>query len=71
MNAGGVVEENRAGLGIVEFELGEHDGHAAVRELIEHGFFFTESHDGNAVDFALQACGGRMRPARQDRCWWS
>ena len=42
-------------------ELGEHDGHAAVRELIEHRLFFAEGHDGDAVDFALQhaarACG--------------
>ena len=61
VNAGGVVEENGAGLGIVELELGEHDGHAAVHELVEHGLFFAEGHHGNAIDLALQhaarACG--------------
>ncbi len=54
VNAGGVVEKNGAGLGIVELELGKNDGNAAVHELIEHGFFFAEGHHGHAVDLALQ-----------------
>jgi len=61
MNAGGVIEENRAGFGIVDFKLCEHDRHAAVRELIEHWLFLAEGHDGNAIDLALEhaasACG--------------
>ena len=54
MNAGGVVEQDGAGLGIVQFELGQHDGDAAVHELVEHGFLFAEGHHGDAVDLALQ-----------------
>ena len=67
MNAGGVVEQNGAGLGIVELELGEHDGNAAVHELVEHRLLFAEGHHGHAVDFALQhaahACGQHRRIA--------
>ena len=54
MDAGGVVKQDGAGLGIVELELGEHDGHVAVHELIEDRLFFAEGHDGDALDFALQ-----------------
>ncbi len=71
MDAGGVIEKNRAGFGIVDFKLGEHDGHAPVRQLIKHGLFFAEGHDGNAIDFALKHATGALRPARQGRCWWS
>ena len=53
MNAAGVVKQDGAGLGIVELELGKHDGHVAVRELIENRFFFAEGHDGHALDLAL------------------
>src|ERR1039458_7252593 len=67
MNAGGVIEENGAGLGVVDFKLGEYDGHAPVRELIEHGLFLAEGHDSNAIDFALEhaasACGQHGRVA--------
>ncbi len=54
MNAGGVVEQDGAGLGIVELELGKHDGNVAIDELIEHRFFFAEGHDGDAFDLALE-----------------
>ena len=54
VNAGGVVEQDGAGLGVVEVELGQDDGHVAVHELIEHRLFFAEGHDGDAFDLALQ-----------------
>ena len=54
VNAGGVVEQDGAGLGVVELELGKHDGHAAMHELVEHRFFFAEGHHGHALDLALQ-----------------
>ena len=54
VNAGGVIEQDGAGLGIVELELCEDDGHVAVDELIEDRLFFAEGHDGDALDLALQ-----------------
>ncbi len=71
IHSGGVVEENGAGFGIVEFELGQNNGHAAVRELIEDGLFFTEGHNGNAVDPCAPTCGARMQPARRESLLWS
>ena len=53
VNAGCVVENDRAGLGVFEFELGEDDGNAAVHELVENRFLFAESHHGDAIDLAL------------------
>ena len=54
VNSGGVVEQNGAGLGVVEFEFGKNDGHVAMDELIEHRFLFAERHDGDAFNFALE-----------------
>jgi len=54
MNAAGVVKQDGAGLGVVELELGEHDGHVAIDELIEDRLFLAEGHHGHAVHFALE-----------------
>ncbi len=52
-DAGGVVEENRAGLGIIEVKLGEHDGDVVVGEILKDRFLLAEGKDGNALDLAL------------------
>src|ERR1700722_6454477 len=54
IHPGGVIEENGAGFGIVELEFSQDDGHAAVRELIEDRLFFSEGHNGYAVNLTLQ-----------------
>ena len=59
VNAGGVVEQDGAGLGVVELELGQHDGHVAVHELIEHRLFFAEGHARRRPRPCARACGGR------------
>ncbi len=53
-NAGGIVEQNGAGLGSVEPELGQHDGHIVVGQLVEHRLFFAEGEHGYALNLALE-----------------
>src|ERR1035437_3878511 len=54
MNACGVVEQDGTGLGVIELELGEHDGHVAVHKLVGDRLFFAEGHYGNALNFTLE-----------------
>ena len=53
MDAGGVIEQDGAGFGVGQLELRQDDGDITIHQLVKDALFFAESHDGDAVDFAL------------------
>jgi hypothetical protein len=63
-NAGRVVEQNGADLGIVEAKLGQHHGNVAMHQLVEHRLFRAEAQHRHALHLALQHAadaGGQNR----------
>ena len=52
VDPGRIVEQDGAGLGIIQSELGKHNGHVAVDQLIEDGL-------RRAGEFTWGACAAK------------
>src|ERR1039458_9262025 len=54
VKAGSVVEQDGAGLGVIQFELRQDHGNVVVGELVEHWLLFAKGEHRNALDLALE-----------------
>jgi len=53
-NSRRVVEQDGAGLGIVQSEFGQDHGNVPMGQLVEHRLFFTEGQNRHALHLAFQ-----------------